>query len=148
MRLLRFCLTVFSVLSLAGWHWLRQPDSVARSLPPVSFTAFSVDAQDAGAGTSLAVAARQWPGVTAVTYNPASRLLALGYTGSITEPELRSRIERLTQAPVCKMNFSPPDGPQCPVPHALLAEIPRMLLVCGLTAGLLSALMWYLSRRY
>lgn len=139
MHLLRFILTGFSVLALAGWYTLQTPHSPSQILLPGITTAFLVNAQTPEAGTSLSEAARGWPGVTAAAYNPSSGLLVLRFTKITSEPELKQRLEVLMPHPVYKA--APPDH-SGPYPLSL-NQIPGILLTVGLVACLFSLLLWY-----
>lgn len=136
MRSLRFVLALFSFLCLAGWLWLRKPYSPTDDLPTVTYTAFQVNVPTAEAGRALAQAARGWEGVTASTYNPASGLVVLSHTESLSEQDLQSRLNILAAAPVSKKTFPVSAGPQCPVPASALAALPQWMLGAGLALGL------------
>ncbi|MCC6460881.1 MAG: hypothetical protein IT260_10455 [Saprospiraceae bacterium] len=147
MRAFRIPLSILAVLALGAWYWLRVPWSPTQTLAPVSLVAFRLQAANPEAGLALAAAAREWPGVTATTYNPSSDLLALSFTAATSEPDLQRRMETLLPRPVVKARFPAATGPQCPIPHGLLAQIPDVLLWTGLLAGLLSLFAWRLPRR-
>lgn len=146
MRAFRIPLSILSVLALGAWYWLRVPWSPTQTLAPVTFAAFRLAAASPEAGAALAGAAREWPGVTATAYNPSSDLLALSFTAVTDEQVLQRRIESLLPHPVARARFPAPEGPQCPVPHALLARLPGILLWTGLFAGLFACFAWRSAR--
>ncbi len=139
MRLFQYSLAVFALLSLAGWLWLRQPYSPTQDLPAVSYTAFEVFAPTDQAGFALAQAARNWQGITASTYAPASGLLVVSHTTELSEQDLQGRLQILCSKPISKKNFPELAGPKCPVPQAALAALPNWFLGIGIVLGLGSA---------
>lgn len=148
MDIFRFSLAGISLLTLAAWYWFRQPYSPSQELAPVSFAAFRVDVASPEGGTALARAVREWPGITAATYNPDSGLLAVGFRAQTTESDIQGRIAILLPGAVHKMEFPPATGPQCPVPLALLTKIPGILLLTGVSSGLLWLLFWFYPKRF
>lgn len=137
MKLLRLTAILFAAAGLLGWLWLRKPHTPADDLPPITISTFSIDAASPEAGQAFALAAKQWPGVTATTYNTTSGLLAVVHTAQVTEPALQEHISLLAGRTVEKKVFDKPVGPECPVPHAMLAKLPGILLCIGLLgAGL------------
>ncbi|MCB0576747.1 MAG: hypothetical protein KDC61_19465, partial [Saprospiraceae bacterium] len=121
MKKTRFILSLITMLCLAGWAWLRKPYSPSQELEPIVLTAFDIHADRPAGGYALAEAAAGWRGVTASSYNPASGLLALAHTSSVTPRDLTSRLKVLTPRPVSIKSFPEPAGTSCPVPAAALA---------------------------
>ena len=146
MKLLRFLLAVISVAGLAGWLWLREPDSPSDALPEIIITAFVAHALLPEAGYALANTARSWEGVTATTYNPASDLLVITHWTAIEPVVLQSNLQKLTSRPLERKIFPEPAGPKCPVPQETLAALPVWFLGAGIIALVLffwlTALAW------
>lgn len=138
MKRMQILLFVLAVLCLASWLGMRKPYSPSDDLPMVTYQAFDVQGIDLKAGETLAEKARQWPGVTAVTFNPSSALLVLSFTNVTNEPELLGKIQAGTSVAVSKKIFPAPSGPQCPVPMSLIAAFPGYLF----WAGLLFSVAW------
>ncbi len=147
MKSVRFLFACLAVLGIAGWLWLRQPDSPTRELSPISLTTFEVAPPSPEAGLALAAAARTWPGVTAATYTDASKLLSLAHTEVLSVSVLQKRLQTLTPAPVKQKIFHAPTGAQCPVPQEFLAALPGYFLVGGLASlVLLLAITFWLNQ--
>lgn len=126
--MLRFTFLLLSLLLFIAWWLNRRPVSPTDSLPAVAYAAFSVDIPTSRAGQSLAQAARQWPGVTASTFNEISGLIVLIHTTDTDAGALRNRLEELAAGPVLPKQFAPAKGPQCPVPHDMLKWIASLYL--------------------
>ncbi|MCB9306548.1 MAG: hypothetical protein H6565_08130 [Lewinellaceae bacterium] len=141
MKKTRFILSLITMLCLAGWAWLRKPYSPSQELEPIVLTAFDIHADRPAGGYALAEAAAGWRGVTASSYNPASGLLALAHTSSVTPRDLTSRLKVLTPRPVSIKSFPEPAGTSCPVPAAALATLPGWLLGAGIFSAASLALL-------
>lgn len=141
MKKMQILLFVLAVLCLASWLGMRKPYSPSDDLPMVAYQAFDVKGISVDAGETLAQKARQWPGITAVTFNPSSELLVLSFTNITNEQELLGKIQAQTSVTVHKKVFPKPDGPQCPVPISLIAAFPTYLF----WAGSVLASIWLLS---
>lgn len=140
MRTLKIVLLLLSLFLLSAWLYIYLNQSPSSSLPPVAFSAFQVKPSTSASGQETADLLRSWPGITAVRYNPDSDILAVGYTEQYSESSLRSKIESLTSSQVSTVRFSVPEGPQCPVPHSLIAQFPKILFWTGSACALLGLL--------
>ncbi|AEE54065.1 hypothetical protein Halhy_6245 [Haliscomenobacter hydrossis DSM 1100] len=132
MRKIQVLLLVLAVVCLAAWIGLRKPYSPSDDLPLVTYTAFDVKGISTAEGETLAQRTRQWPGITATTFNPASGLLVLSYTNALTENALLAKLQANTSTPINKKVFEKPAGPACPVPMSLIAAFPGYLFWAGL----------------
>lgn len=131
MKKMQVLLFVLATLCLACWLGMRKPYSPSDDLPMVTYQAFDVKGIAADAGETLAEKARQWPGITAVTFNPSSELLVLSFTEVTNEQELLGKIQANSSVAVSKKIFPKPDGPQCPVPMSLIVAFPTYLFWAG-----------------
>lgn len=141
MKKMQILLFVLAVLCLASWLGMRKPYSPSDDLPMVAYQAFDVKGIPTDEGETLAQKARQWPGITAVTFNPSSELLVLSFTNATNDQELLSKIQANATVAVSKKVFPKPDGPACPVPMSLIVAFPTYLF----WAGTVLASIWLIS---
>ena len=142
MKKIQVLLLVLAIVCLSAWIGLRKPYSPSDDLPLVTYTAFDVKGISVAAGEALAQRTRNWSGITATTFNPASGLLVLSYTNAFTENSLLAKLQANTDTPISKKVFEKPAGPACPVPMSLIAAFPGYLFWAGLlfTGSLLLSL--------
>lgn len=131
MRKIHLLLLVLAVVCLGAWMGLRKPYSPSDDLPLVTYQAFNVADISDEAGEALAQNVREWPGITATTFNPSSDLLVLSYTEEYTEAALLAKIQGISSVAVSKKTFEKPAGPECPVPMSLIVAFPTYLFWTG-----------------
>lgn len=148
MKILKFSMVIISAAAMLGWLYLRRPASASDILEPVCYTAFISHASDPEAGQSLALAAQEWKGVSAVSYNAHSDLLVIAHTDRWTPATLKSRLSTLTSSPPQIKQFTPSPGAQCPVPLEIVQMIPGFLLMLSIVSALIfSALMVFNKKK-
>lgn len=139
----RLTLLLCSLACLCGWLALRRPYGPTDDLELVRYSAFVLHAPSPEAGHALASAAREWPGVRATTYNASSDLLVAIHTSRTDSGALREKLQELSPFSIVPKTFAATAGPQCPVPHEMLAAVPGLLLSLSLGfAALQCAFEW------
>lgn len=143
MRKIHLLLLVLATVCLGAWMGMRKPYSPSDDLPLVTYQAFDVAGISDEAGEALAQRARQWPGITATTFNPNSDLLVLSYTEEQSEATLLSKLQASTRIAVSKKTFEKPAGPECPVPMSLIVAFPTYLFWAGVLFSACLVLSFY-----
>lgn len=138
MKRTRILLFFLAISTGFGWFSLRKPHSPTDDLPMITVAAYEFQKIETARGRSVAEEARQWPGVTAATFNEGSQLLGVTFTGEISEKNLLEKLGAAAAAPVARKVFTEPTGAKCPVPTAVFAKIPIWL---GWLSGLFSMLL-------
>lgn len=147
MKILKFSMVLISAAAMLGWLILRRPASASDILEPVCYTAFISHASDPEAGKALALAAQEWKGVSAVSYNAGSDLLVIAHTDLWTPATLKSRLATLTSTPPQIKQFTPSPGAQCPVPLEIVEMIPGFLLTLSIFSTIVFAGLMVFKRK-
>lgn len=143
MRKIHLLLLVLTMVCLGAWVGMRKPYSPSDDLPLVTYQAFDVAGISDEAGEALAQKVRQWPGITATTFNPISDLLVLSYTEEQSEAALLSKLQANSSVALSKKTFEKPAGPACPVPMSLIVAFPTYLFWAGVFFSICLLLSFY-----
>ena len=114
-------------------------------LPPIQFTSLQLHFKQQGAGKALAAQVRQWPEVSAASFNDVSGLLVVVHTHALPQTELIQRVAAKAQQKASIKVFEA-SGPQCPVPAEFLYRLPGYLLWFGIATGAFTLMLFYRLR--